>query len=232
MTLLLGQIVVNFWWLDFRRSEIAHYRHFEIWNYFAHSQTRTEVWLWKFEIRSLVSKEASTGKFYCAVSLLEVRTRTRGENHGKQLEIVFWLCTIFIFFPVIPVSRALHTAHTTVDNSSNWIYYDTSETSSSRIESDRKSVGMASGVVYHLERNLKCRSRNAHTIYCPTVGTTPHHNAKLRAKLFSWDFKTGQCTKQARILLHYFLLSYQPWITALGILTIQIKYSISLKKNS
>ena len=129
-------------------------------------------------------------------------------------------------------SRALHTAHTTVDNSSNWIYYDTSETSSSRIESDRKSVGIASGVVYHLERNLKCRSRNAHTIYCPTVGTTPHHNAKLRAKLFSWDFKTGQCTKQARILLHYFLLSYQPWITALGILTIQIKYSISLKKNS
>ena len=99
MTLLLGQIVVNFWWLDFRRSEIAHYRHFEIWNYFAHSQTRTEVWLWKFEIRSLVSKEASTGKFYCAVSLLEVRTRTRGENHGKQLEIVFWLCTIFNFFP-------------------------------------------------------------------------------------------------------------------------------------
>lgn len=25
MTLLLGQIVVNFWWLNFRRSEIAHY---------------------------------------------------------------------------------------------------------------------------------------------------------------------------------------------------------------
>ena len=99
MTLLSGQIV-NFWWLDFRRSPTTH---FEIWNFFTHSQTRTEVWLWKFEILSLVSKEASSGKFtvlYLYWKYLRVYAVWKSrETIGNRILIMY----DFQLFPVIPV---------------------------------------------------------------------------------------------------------------------------------